>query len=230
MRRMYQAPLRASISRSIGARVCSTVRASLSKRAIGSQRVEIGERPPDVARNDAEERLGGRREEADIEVGVEEERRDIGAVQNVLQIVGGRALPLQGLLELAVEGGKLLVERLQFLLRCQQLLVRGLVFLVDGQRLFVDRLLLFVRNLKVADRALEFGSGGFELLLKLGDPRNLLRRDGTASFRLLLRFVDEADQQQLFAIAQNRLDGDAERTSLPSRFIRPPATTIRVFS
>ena len=57
------------------------------KSAIGGQRVEIGERPPDVARNDAEERLGGRREEADVEVGVEENRRDIGAVQDVLQII-----------------------------------------------------------------------------------------------------------------------------------------------
>ena len=30
---------------------------------------------------------------------------------------------------------------------------------------------LFVGNLKVADRALEFGSGGFQLPLKLGDPQ-----------------------------------------------------------
>ena len=54
---------------------------------------------------------------------VEEERRDIGAVQDILQIIGGRPLPLQRFLELAVEGGKLLVERLQFLLRRQQFLV-----------------------------------------------------------------------------------------------------------
>ena len=67
--------------------------------------------------------LGGRREEADVEVGVEEERRDVGAVQDILQIVGRRALPLQRFLKLAVEGGQLLVERLQFLLRRQQLLV-----------------------------------------------------------------------------------------------------------
>ena len=123
MRRMYQAPFRASISRSIGARVCSTVRASVSRCAIGGQRVEVRERPADIAGNDVEERLGGRREEADIEVGVEEERRDIGAVEDVLQIIGGRALPLQRFLELAVERGELLVERLQFFLRGQQFLV-----------------------------------------------------------------------------------------------------------
>ena len=121
------------------------------KSAVGGQRAEVRERPPDVAGNDAEERLGGRREEADIEVGVEEERRDIGAVQDVLQIIGGRTLPLQRFLELAVEGGELLVERLQFLLRRQQLLVGRLVFLIDGQRFFVDRLLLLAGNLEIAD-------------------------------------------------------------------------------
>ena len=146
------------------------------KSAVGSQRIEVRERPPDVAGNDTEKRLGGRREEADIEVGVEEERRDIGAVQNILQIVGGRTLPLQRFLELAVEGGKLLVERLQFLLRRQQLLVRRLVFLIDGQRFFVDRLLLFAGNLQVADGTLQFRSRGFEFLLELGDPRNVAPR------------------------------------------------------
>ena len=61
--------------------------------------------------------LRGRREEADIEVAVEEERRDVGAVEDVLQVVGRAALLLERLLELAVEGGELLVERLQLLLR-----------------------------------------------------------------------------------------------------------------
>ena len=46
----------------------------------------------------AEQRPRGRREEADLQVGVEEKRRDIGAVQHVLQVVGGGALPLQGFL------------------------------------------------------------------------------------------------------------------------------------
>ena len=131
-----------------------------------------------------------------------------------MQIVGGRALPLQGFLELAVEGGKLLVERLQFLLGCQQLLVRRLVFLIDGQCLFVDRLLLFARNLKVADGALQLRSRGFEFLLEFGDPRNVPRRDEVTSFLLVFRLVNEANQQQLLALAQNRLYGDAERNRM----------------
>ena len=146
------------------------------KSAIGGQRAEVCERPPDVAGNDIEERLGGRREEADIEVGVEEERRNIGAVQDILQIIGGRTLPLQRFLELAVEGGKLLVERLQFLLRRQQLLVRRLVFLVDGQCFFVDRLLLFARNLKVADGALQLRSAWLRVPARARRPAERLPR------------------------------------------------------
>ena len=210
---MYQAPLCASISRSTALRLCSTVRASARRAPIGGQRVEVGERPAESLGNDIEQRLGRRREEADIEVGVEEQRRDIGAVQDVLQIVGGGALPLQRFLELAVEGGQLLVERLQFLLRGQQLLVGRLEFLVDRQRFFVDRLLLFARDLEVADGALQLVLRGLELLLELGDPRE--RRRGAAGRPsrscFVLRLVDEADQQQLFAVAQNRLDVDAER-------------------
>ena len=86
------------------------------------------------------------------------------------------------------------------------------IFLVDGQRFFVDRLLLFARDLEVADGALQFRSRGFEFLLELGDPRQRPRGVvGRPRSALVLRLVDEADQQQLLALAQNRLDGDAER-------------------
>ena len=94
--------------------------------------------------NDVEERFGRRREETDIEVEVEENGRDIGAVEDVLQIAGGRPLSFQCFLKLAVEGRELLVHRLQFFLRRQQLFVGRLIFLVGGQGLFVDRFLLFV--------------------------------------------------------------------------------------
>src|SRR4029077_5289847 len=142
---------------------------------IGSQRAEVGERPPDVARKDTEQQSGGRREEADIEIRVEKKRRDIGAVEDILKVVRGRALPFQGFLELAIEGRKLLVERLQFFLRGQQFLIRRLVFLVDGQSLLVDGFLLFARNLEVADGTLQFVARGFELLLERGNPRSLAR-------------------------------------------------------
>ena len=103
------------------------------KRAIGSERAEVGERPADVAGNDIEQRLRRRCEKADIELGIEKERRDIGAVENILQIVGCRALPLQRLLKLTVEGGQLLIQRLQLLFRRQQLFIGRLKFFIDGK-------------------------------------------------------------------------------------------------
>ena len=181
---MYQAPFGLRFLAPAAPGSCSTVPRIAKKSVIGSQRVEICKRAADVAGDDAEERFGGRGEEADIEVGVEKKRRDVGAVQNVLQIVGGRALPLQRLLELAVESRQLLVQRLQLLLGGQQLLVGRLVFLIDGQRLFVDRFLLLDRNFEIADRALQLRSRGFEFLLEFGDPRNVSRRRRAMFFRL----------------------------------------------
>ena len=56
MRRMYQAPLSRldlPLDRREGLQHRSGIR---QKSAIGSQRVEVGERPPDIARDDVEER------------------------------------------------------------------------------------------------------------------------------------------------------------------------------
>ena len=106
--------------------------------------------------------------------------RDVGAVEDVLQVVGRAALPLERLLELAVEGGELLVERLQLLLRGGQLLVGRQELLVDGQSLFVDRLLLLVGDLEIADGALQLLAGGVELMLQLFDPRDFGRSVGAA--------------------------------------------------
>ena len=172
--------------------------------------MQIRKRTPDIAGNDAEQCLRGGREEADIEAGVEEDRRDVGAVQHVLQIVGGRALPFQRLLKLTVEGGELLVERLQLLFRRQQLLVRRLEFLIDGQRFLVDRLLLLAGSLQVPDGVLQFRPRGFEFPFKVGHTWPSPRAGGVASPRLLLRFVNKADQQQVLALARDGLYIDPE--------------------
>src|SRR6185437_10558246 len=165
----------------------------------------------DIARNDVEERLGGGRKEADVELGVEEERRDIGAVKDILQIVGGRTLPLQRFLKLAVQSGQLLGERLQLFLRGQKYLIGGLEFLVCGQGFFVDRLLLFVGNLKIANRTQQFRPRGLEFLLEFSDPRSIPRHGAMPSLLFIYRLVDEADQQQGLALAQNRMHGYVER-------------------
>ena len=56
---------------------------------------QVGERPADVAGDNAEQRLGRRREKADVEVTVQEQRRDAGAVQDVFQVVRRAALPFE---------------------------------------------------------------------------------------------------------------------------------------
>src|SRR6185437_6999065 len=111
--------------------------------------------PADIGGDDAEKRFRRGREEANVEVAVKEERRDVGAVKDVLEVVGRSPLLLQRLLELAIEGGELLIERLQLFLRGDQLLVGRLELLVDGQRFFIDRLLFLVGRLEIANRVLQ---------------------------------------------------------------------------
>ena len=86
------------------------------------------------------------------------------------------------------------------------------IFLVDRQRFFVDRLLLFARNLEVADGALQFRSAWPRVPARARRPADdVARRGRAAALLLVLRLVDEADQQQLLAVARDRLDVDAER-------------------
>ena len=134
---------------------------------------QVGKRPADIGGDDVEQRLRGRREEADVQVGIQEERRHVGAVEDVLEIVGRGALLLDRLVQLAVEGRELLVEGLQLLLRRFQLLVGRLEFLVDGHGFFIDRLLLLVGDLEVANGALQVLARGFELLLELSNARRV---------------------------------------------------------
>ena len=51
---------------------------------------------------------------ANVELLVEEQGRDVGAVQDILEIIGDGLMLIKGLLKLAVERPELLVERLQF--------------------------------------------------------------------------------------------------------------------
>src|SRR6185437_2412251 len=168
--------------------------------------------PADIGGDDAEKRFRRGREEANVEVAVKEERRDVGAVEDVLEVVGRTPLLLQRLLELAIEGGELLIERLQFLLRGDQLLIGRLKFLVDGEGFLIDRLLLFVGRLEIADRVFQLRTGGVELTLELGDPRDIFcRLAGPIALFWPLGFLKEADQQQFLPIAMNGLGRNADR-------------------
>src|SRR5947208_3048365 len=86
----------------------------------------ISRRPADDHSDDDKHRLRRWREKTDLEILVQEQHRDLGAVHGVLQVVGGGALALDGFVELTVEGGELLVERLQLFLGSFQFFVRRL--------------------------------------------------------------------------------------------------------
>ena len=91
-------------------------------RRIGQQigiignRTQIGQRPADITGYDRKQRADRRGKEADPQPGIEEHGPDIGAVEHVLQIVRGQPLTIQRFLQLAVERGQFLVQRLQFFL------------------------------------------------------------------------------------------------------------------
>jgi len=61
---------------------------------------EVRKRPADVGGDDVEQRLRGRREEADVQVVIQEECRHVGAAKDVLEVLGRGALLLDRLLQL----------------------------------------------------------------------------------------------------------------------------------
>jgi hypothetical protein len=77
--------------------------------------VDIGERPPAIGRDQVEDRRCGRREAADDEIAVEEDRRDQGALEQVAQVGVGVVELVDLAVELGVDRMQLLVDRLQLL-------------------------------------------------------------------------------------------------------------------
>ena len=88
------------------------------------------DRPPDVVRHEVEGLGDLRRELADRELRVEEDRADVGARQQVVHVVG----ELGQLGDLALVLG---VDRVELLVDALQLLVRALQLLVGRLQLFV---------------------------------------------------------------------------------------------
>ncbi len=178
------------------------------KPAVGGQGMKVRQGPPDIAGNDIEQRLRHRGEKTNFQLRIEENRRDIGAVQHILQIVRRRALLFEGLLQLAVERGQFLVERLQFFLRGQQFLVGRLIFLIDRQGLLGRGLVLFIRDLEIAQRGLQLqarrGQCPLQVALRIGGGGRAGGGRGSG-------LVEEADQHQLLIFAGDRQQVDAKR-------------------
>ena len=173
----------------------------IAQMAVAEALREMGDRPADVGRQQLQQRLHRRREPADAEAAIEEQRRDVGAVEQVVEIVGAR-LELADLgLELAVDRIELLVERLQLLLGGLELLVRGLQLLVDRPDLLVGRLQLLVRRLHLLDAEAEILAGGVELALQLVLARRLADLAGPGPLVAARLALAEAHQQPERGIA-----------------------------
>ena len=86
------------------------------------------------------EQLGDRwRKAADHEIAIEENRRDLSTLEEVVQIAVGTIEFVDLVVELAVDRLQLLVDRLGLLLGGFQLLVGGLELLIDRQHFLIRR-------------------------------------------------------------------------------------------
>ena len=79
----------------------------------------VGKRPADIGSDEAEERACGWREEANAQLGIQKKRRHVRADEDALKVAERRALPLDRLMQLDIEGRELRIEGPQLLLRCR---------------------------------------------------------------------------------------------------------------
>ena len=110
---------------------------------------DIRERPSPVGRDQIEDRGNRRGETANDELAVEQNRGDLGALEQVAQIGVGAV----ELVDLAVEFG---VDRMQLFIDRLQLLLGGLQLLVGGLQLLIDRNHFLVRGLELLQCAFIF--------------------------------------------------------------------------
>ncbi len=100
---------------------------------------------------DTQEFRCGGGETFDPQLIIQEQRRELGADEEIVQVVA-RSLDLVDLLpKLRVDGGELLVERAELLGGRLEFLVRRLELLVHRHRLFVRRPQLLVGRLEFLD-------------------------------------------------------------------------------
>ena len=116
---------------------------------------KIGDRPTAVGGTDVEDFLHRRRKAANHQLRVEKHGCDLGALEQVLQIVVGVIERLHLADKLGVDGVQLLVDGLQFLFRSLQLLVGGLHFFVDRDQLLVGGFQLLQRGLIFLEHRLQ---------------------------------------------------------------------------
>src|SRR6185312_201772 len=120
---------------------------------------KVRDGPAFVVQRDAEQFGDTLREAFDAQMGIEEQRTDVGRRHQILQIAVRARNRLQLQLQFAIDGLQLLVDRLQLLLAGLELLRGGAVF-------FVDRLQLFVRCTQLLIRGVGFLADGAQPRLR----------------------------------------------------------------
>ena len=121
---------------------------------IDQVRSDVAQGPSGIGRSQVEHVRRRCRKPLDAQIRIEEDRGDIGAHQQVGEVVVHGSELVHLLLELLVQRGQLFVHRLQLLLRGGQLLVGRLQFLVHGEDFFVGGLQLLVAGLELLDQVL----------------------------------------------------------------------------
>ena len=105
---------------------------------------DIHQRPADIGRQEVEHIAGSRRRELHAQAPIQEDRRDVGRIDQILKVVVAEAQLLNLDFQFLVDRGQFLVDRLQFLLAGLELFCRRAELLVGG-------LLLFGRGLRFLD-------------------------------------------------------------------------------
>ena len=104
-------------------------------------------------------------------VAVEEDRADVGRVDEVLEVVVGERQLVDLDFQLLVDGRQLLVDRLKFLLAGLELLGCRAQLLVHRLELFVRRLRFLDLTLVLLDRCMQLLPRAFQLFFELPDRR-----------------------------------------------------------
>jgi hypothetical protein len=97
----------------------------------------IGQRPTQVTWNQVVEARDRWRKAADHQIRIEEDRRDLSTLEQVLQIAVLAVKFINFAGQLSVDGLQLLVDGLNLFLRGFQFFVSGLQFFVDGMQFLV---------------------------------------------------------------------------------------------
>ena len=170
-----------------------------------------------------------RREAADQQVAVEEDRGDLGAVEQVAQIVVGLVELLDLALQLVVDRLQLLVDRLRLLARGFQFLVGRLQLLVDRDQLLVRRFQLLERGLVLLDQRLQPLARLAQLAFELfGGGRLVLRSAPAAAGRALAARRCRRTRSGTAARRRDRAaDRSSDRGTAPGRRSRRAAPGAR---